>query len=203
MSKSIRDAAQALLDEGRDLLNETYKFAATSPRSQENINGVCDLLDALQAALAAPEPTAADLTDKQIIAIRKGTVAANHAPWADTLTFARAIIAAMEAMRNQIADLQRSSDTYFAERNSARDAYSKAWPEAMAGPSAGLPALLAASRSAVARMREVDAVLGRGGQPLLGHTLHMPALLLETAAKEVNLGAVEWSRPGELDWSEV
>lgn len=82
-------------------------------------------------------------------------------------------------------------------------AYSKAWPEAMAGPSAGLPALLAASRSAVARMREVDAVLSRGGQRLLGHTLHMPALLLETAAKDVNLGAIEWSQPGALDWSET
>lgn len=34
--------------EAREVLNETYQFAATSPKSQQNINAVLDLFDDIE-----------------------------------------------------------------------------------------------------------------------------------------------------------
>lgn len=45
-----RDHIHAYIDEARALLDETYQFAATSPRSQENINGALAMLDDIAAA---------------------------------------------------------------------------------------------------------------------------------------------------------
>jgi hypothetical protein len=45
--------ADALIGEAKSALDETYGFAATSRRSQENINFVCEKLEELRALLAA------------------------------------------------------------------------------------------------------------------------------------------------------
>ena len=50
---SMLTDVDALIGEAKSALDETYGFAATSRRSQENINFVCEKLDELRALLAA------------------------------------------------------------------------------------------------------------------------------------------------------
>ena len=53
--QDVNEAITAKIDEIREILDETYNFAATSPRSQQNINAVSDLLDEIAAIAAQGE----------------------------------------------------------------------------------------------------------------------------------------------------
>lgn len=50
----------AKINEAREILDETYSFATTSPRSQENINAVSSLLDEIESASRAPVAVGAE-----------------------------------------------------------------------------------------------------------------------------------------------
>lgn len=60
MKTNHQFVATAYIEEAKELLLETYNFASTSPRGQQNINGVLALLDDIEAVQVEPKPTLAN-----------------------------------------------------------------------------------------------------------------------------------------------
>jgi hypothetical protein len=136
MSEELKDERGAF-DEIRDALSETYGFASTSPRAQENINFVLDKLDEIEQARAAQPPAAIEdnmsnqaLKDERAASELYVWFADNKGSERDGERFLRAWtseVSKIEGLRNAIG---REPTTYRAARPPAAEgARPEEWPK--------------------------------------------------------------------------
>lgn len=66
------EAVHAYVNEAKEVLDETYRFASSSPKSQRNVNDVSALLDDIVHAISLAAPTAVQAEPKPVYLIATG-----------------------------------------------------------------------------------------------------------------------------------